>query len=117
MSALLFPSPAAADGPAGALLFPSPSGRRWPGGPDEGARPAEAFAKFAPSPAALRAATSPGGRGDSFSPTGAASASITAITLPSEPSSPTLTRTSLITPAIGDGTSNVALSDSSVIRP
>jgi hypothetical protein len=40
-----------------------------------------------------------------------------AITLPSETSSPTLTRISLTVPANGAGTSMVALADSSVTRP
>src|SRR6185437_3701471 len=45
------------------------------------------------------------------------SASIVAITLPSEISSPTLTFISLTVPANGAGTSMVALADSSVTRP
>src|SRR5690348_10168602 len=45
------------------------------------------------------------------------SASIVAITLPSETSSLTLTLTSFTVPANGAGTSIVALADSSVTRP
>ena len=44
-------------------------------------------------------------------------ASISATTLPSDSESPTLTLISFTTPAIGAGTSIVALSDSSVTRP
>ncbi len=44
-------------------------------------------------------------------------ASITATTMPSDTSSPTLTLTSFTTPSNGAGTSIVALSDSSVTRP
>src|SRR5690606_34672502 len=44
-------------------------------------------------------------------------ASIVATTPPSDSVSPTLTLSSLTTPANGDGTSIVALSDSSVTRP
>src|SRR5690606_14628732 len=47
----------------------------------------------------------------------APSASSTTTTLPSATLSPTLTRTSRTTPAADDGTSIVALSDSSVARP
>jgi len=69
-------------------------------------------------PVALRAATSPaGGRGDLLGAVPAPSVSITATTVPSEISSPSLTLTSLTTPATDDGTSIVALSDSSVTRP
>src|SRR5690606_38258241 len=45
------------------------------------------------------------------------SASSTTTTLPSDTASPSLTLTSLTTPAADDGTSIVALSDSSVTRP
>src|SRR5262249_35467513 len=47
----------------------------------------------------------------------APSASIRAMTVPSDTSSPALTLSSLTVPAADDGTSIVALSDSSVTRP
>ena len=47
----------------------------------------------------------------------AAVVSISATTAPSDSASPTFTFNSLTTPANGDGTSIVALSDSSVTRP
>jgi len=50
-----------------------------------------------------------------FAPSSATS--ISATTLPSDRVSPTLTLISLTTPATADGTSIVALSDSSVTRP
>src|SRR5690606_9493825 len=57
--------------------------------------------------------------GSAFGAAGAASpaVSISATTLPSERVSPSLTFSSLTTPANGAGTSSVALSDSSVTRP
>src|SRR5687768_14238603 len=91
----------------GALsLLPPLAGEGWDGGTD-----AEA-----PPPVALRAPTSPAGGGGAAA--GASpSASRTATTLPSDSLSPTLTLSSLTTPAAVDGTSIVALSDSSVTRP
>src|SRR5690606_19884893 len=60
-----------------------------------------------------------GGRlsGASFWLPGAAPVSISATTAPSDSVSPTLTLSSRTTPACEDGTSIVALSDSSVTRP
>jgi hypothetical protein len=52
-----------------------------------------------------------------FGAVAAASASMMATTVPSATSSPSLTLSSLTTPATEDGTSMVALSDSSVISP
>ncbi len=60
-----------------------------------------------------------GGGGAAFFATelSVASASMIATTVPSEISSPSLTLSSLTTPATDEGTSIVALSDSSVTRP
>src|SRR4051812_23024895 len=57
------------------------------------------------------------GAGAGFFASAPSLASISATTLPSDNASPTLTFHSLTTPASGEGTSIVALSDSSVTRP
>src|SRR5690606_21565044 len=69
--------------------------------------------------AGARCEAATGGRlpGATFWLPGAAPVSISATTAPSDTVSPTLTFTSLTTPAWEDGTSIVALSDSSVARP
>src|SRR5690606_37124376 len=82
-------------------------------------RPLGAAAGAAGS-AGARCEVATGGRlpGATFWLPGAAvSVWISATTAPSDKVSPTLTRNSLTTPACEDGTSIVALSDSSVTRP
>ena len=66
--------------------------------------------------AAAAGAGAAGGGAGAAVPLSPASASIVAITLPCETSSPSLTRISLTMPANGAGTSIVALADSSVTR-
>ena len=98
--------------PSGALCTP------WTAaGADFGAAGAGAGAGaggFAASGALLPPPSPAAGEGDAA--TAAPSASMMAITAPSETSSPTLSFISLMVPANGAGTSIVALSDSSVTR-
>src|SRR5699024_1677902 len=97
--------------PCGALaLLPSPCGRGVGG---EGSLLPEVFAPGAPS----SSFPFPAGEGGLFSPAPASSASRVRMTVPSDTSSPSATFTSLTLPAAVEGTSMVALSDSSVIRP
>src|SRR5690606_40317004 len=91
------PEPVAPASAAAAPLLP-PAGAGWGGG---GGGAAEAFLSA--------------GGGAAASP--APSPSSTTTTLPSDTVSPTLIFSSRTTPACEDGTSIVALSDSSVTRP